>query len=278
MKKIRLPVLLLVPPLLLSPAEVTAEDDAVRHMSPMHLLTPCFAGAVGCAQTVTGRISEQSCFASDNVYSVRYEFNGTAGQRLTLSSASPSFRMGISLVDGRTGNNTVYATTRAPATAMSAEIRFFQLPYTGPYRILLSPSVPGTFGDYVLTVNCGSFIPPGGTCTASPTALCLNNNRFRVTANFLAPQGQSGDATAVPRTSDTGLFYFFSANNIEAILKVVDGCSLNSRYWVFAGGLTNVQVALTVLDTQSGTSRTYTNPQGTAFQPIQDTAAFATCP
>jgi hypothetical protein len=49
-------------------------------------------------------------------------------------------------------------------------------------------------------------------------------------------------------------------------------------YWVFAGGLTNVQVEITITDTASGTKKTYMNPQGTAFKPIQDTAAFATCP
>ena len=34
---------------------------------------------------------------------------------------------------------------------------------------------------------------------------------------------------------------------------------------------------LTVTDTQTGAIRTYTNPQGTAFEPIQDTHAFP-CP
>ena len=83
---------------------------------------------------------------------------------------------------------------------------------------------------------------------------------------------------AVSETTDTGMFWFFSANNIEMILKVVNGCALNSRYWVFAGGLTNVAVTMTVTDTANGTVRTYNNPQNTAFQPIQDTSAFATCP
>ncbi len=61
------------------------------------------------------------------------------------------------------------------------------------------------------------------------------------------------------------------------VTKVVTGCPVNNRYWVFAGGLTNVNVVMTVTDTQTGTVKTYVNPQGTAFQPIQDTNAFA-CP
>ncbi len=62
------------------------------------------------------------------------------------------------------------------------------------------------------------------------------------------------------------------------VIKVLNGCSLNSNYWTFAGGLTNVNVILTVTDTQTGLIKTYINPQGSPFQPIQDTSAFATCP
>ena len=44
------------------------------------------------------------------------------------------------------------------------------------------------------------------------------------------------------------------------------------------GGLTNTRVRITVTDTRTGASKQYNNPQGTAFQPIQDTGAFASCP
>lgn len=66
--------------------------------------------------------------------------------------------------------------------------------------------------------------------------------------------------------------------NVEAVVKVIDGCALGGHYWVFAGGLTNVLTVITVSDLHSGAMKTYTNPQGKAFQPIQDTNAFASCP
>jgi hypothetical protein len=65
---------------------------------------------------------------------------------------------------------------------------------------------------------------------------------------------------------------------VEAVTKVLNGCPLNNRYWVFAGGLTNVRTVISVTDTQTGATKSYINPQGVAFQPIQDTSAFATCP
>ncbi|HEY6066540.1 MAG TPA: hypothetical protein VIY96_10305, partial [Thermoanaerobaculia bacterium] len=113
----------------------------------------------------------------------------------------------------------------------------------------------------------------GGGCTANATTLCLNNSRYRVTVTFSAPT-QSGNGMAIPQTSDTGLFWFFSANNIEIIIKVVTGCPVNNRIWVFAGGLTNVAYTITVTDTVTGVSKTYSNPQGTPSQPVQDTNAF----
>lgn len=39
----------------------------------------------------------------------------------------------------------------------------------------------------------------------------------------------------------------------------------------------NVDVTITVTDELTGQATSYANPVGTPLQPIQDTAAFATC-
>ncbi len=44
------------------------------------------------------------------------------------------------------------------------------------------------------------------------------------------------------------------------VVKVLNDCGVNSRYWTFAGGLTDVNVILTSTDTQTGAVLTYTNP------------------
>lgn len=59
---------------------------------------------------------------------------------------------------------------------------------------------------------------------------------------------------------------------------MLNGCSVNQRYWVFAAGPTNAQVTITVTDTKTGLQEVYTNPLGKVFAPITDTGAFATCP
>lgn len=94
-----------------------------------------------------------------------------------------------------------------------------------------------------------------------------------MTASYIASTS-SGRGTPVALTSDTGYFWFFSSSNVELVVKVVDGRALNGRFWVFAGGLTNVDATIVVTDTVTGAVKTYHNPSNTAFQPIQDTAAF----
>lgn len=118
-----------------------------------------------------------------------------------------------------------------------------------------------------------------GACFPGAQALCLANGRFQVDADWMTTQGTSGKGQVVPNvaTDDSGLFYFFTQANWEVVVKVLDACVVNDRFWVFAGGLTNVQVTLRVIDTQTGAVRHYFNPQTTAFQPVQDIGAFATC-
>jgi plastocyanin len=116
-------------------------------------------------------------------------------------------------------------------------------------------------------------------CVDDDNTMCLNGDRFRVeTAWETSNPTQTGIGHRVELTSDTGYFWFFTSTNVEMVVKVLNACGLNSRYWVFAGGLTNVKVVITVTDSQTGKIVTYVNPPNTQFQPIQDTGAFATCP
>ena len=128
---------------------------------------------------------------------------------------------------------------------------------------------------FPVTVAQGAITPCDPTTTSN---LCLDGNRFKATIDWQKPDGTRGSGTAVPLTDDSGYFWFFSNTNIEAVVKVLNGCGIGGHYWVFAAGLTNVQATLNVVDTQNSVLKSYVNPQGTAFAPIQDTAAFATCP
>ncbi|MCA1610932.1 MAG: hypothetical protein ABR610_02235 [Thermoanaerobaculia bacterium] len=86
--------------------------------------------------------------------------------------------------------------------------------------------------------------------------------------------GRGGVGKAVTLTGDAGYFWFFSANNVELVVKLVDGRGLNGRYWFFSGALSDVEYTIAVTDTATGAVRTYFNPSGTLTS-LADVSAFA---
>jgi hypothetical protein len=121
-----------------------------------------------------------------------------------------------------------------------------------------------------------AFVYADSACATTSTVTCLGD-RFRVAIEWAIPDGTRGGALLRAFSSDSLRASFFNSANVEVVLKVLDGCSLNDRYWVFAAGLTNVGVVVRVTDTRTGLTWTRLNPQDEPFAPVQDTTAFATC-
>ena len=117
-------------------------------------------------------------------------------------------------------------------------------------------------------------------CVPSPTVLCLGGGRFRVEATYQGFQGGGGDGQAIPLADrdDTGLFWFFAADNVELTVKVLDGCGVNGRYWVFLSPGSNVAWQVRVTDTAADESQLYENGLGELPGLTADTATFDTCP
>jgi len=137
----------------------------------------------------------------------------------------------------------------------------------------------GTLVDWGLSfaVDCQEISQPSA-CVEDATTLCLNEDRFRVTASYRTASGGIGSGRAVELTDDTGYLWFFDRDNVEVVTKVLDACSFADRFWVFAAGLTNVEVDLAVVDTRTGAFTGYRNALNEAFKPIQDTDGLPTCP
>jgi hypothetical protein len=113
------------------------------------------------------------------------------------------------------------------------------------------------------------------TCGDADTSVCLKENRFKTEVTFRTFDGDHGLGRTSKLTRDSASFWFFQPDNLEMMVKVVDACTLNNKFWVFASGMTNVEVTLKVTDSLTGKSKVYTNPNGVPFQPIQDINAFA---
>jgi beta-lactamase superfamily II metal-dependent hydrolase len=112
---------------------------------------------------------------------------------------------------------------------------------------------------------------------ADDAALAFLGGRFRASVEWRTRTGLTGRGHAVPFTDRAGLFWFFAEENLEMLIKMLDGCSLNDRFWVFFAATTNVEFTVTVVDTETGERREYSNTLDHAADPVLDTAAFATC-
>jgi hypothetical protein len=121
--------------------------------------------------------------------------------------------------------------------------------------------------------TCGVSGPSG------PASYCLQG-KFDVVASFRvgAPGTAEGTGMSVDcPNAGSGLFWFFDPSDWEVLVKVIDGCPLNNRWWVFSAATTDVFYRLSVTDVQSGATKIYFNYPGSPAPAVTDTDAFP-CP
>ncbi len=118
-----------------------------------------------------------------------------------------------------------------------------------PFLLLAVPLLAGEANVPASDLEASNSSQNGG-CVESDTVMCLQDGRYEATLEWMTPDGNAGQArVARPRTSDSGLFYFFSYNNWEVLLKVLDGCTFNGHHWVYAASASDLGMELVVRDT-----------------------------
>lgn len=125
--------------------------------------------------------------------------------------------------------------------------------------------------DYMVA-SIDDRVRPRAVCVEDDDTLCLDG-RFAVEATWKDFDGNTGNGMTVPLTVETGAFWFFGPDNLELMLKVLDGRQINDHFWVFYGALSNVEYTITVTDTVTLKQRVYMNPLGN-FASIADVEAF----
>jgi hypothetical protein len=111
-----------------------------------------------------------------------------------------------------------------------------------------------------------------GACVADARTLCLLG-RYEVEVTWKTAAGQTGAGTAVPDSENSGFFWFFGPENLELVVKILDGTDLNGKIWVFYGSLSDVEYTVRVTDTVTGQFKTWRNQQG-SLSGAADTSAL----
>ncbi|HVT57294.1 MAG TPA: protease pro-enzyme activation domain-containing protein [Thermoanaerobaculia bacterium] len=233
---------------------------------------------------------------------------GVDGNQWFFASAGTNVGMTITLTDTRSGARKIYrnpdgnaavpiqdtaalSCSSSPATGNSS-------PPIGEARQAAPPALEAAAAASARPAGSSGNSGIGGSaeirqtapaaCAASDTTLCIDgrpgDRRFQVQVAYHTTEGGglAGSGHALPLApvgiGHGGAFWFFSADNPEMLVKVVNGCGLNNYQWFFASAGTNVGLTITVTDTQTGAQKIYRNPDNAPAQPIQDTSAFPSCP
>lgn len=144
----------------------------------------------------------------------------------------------------------------------------------------IGPLTPGIYN--VELVNEDAYLPEARIAyrgqvevpAVPDDRILLRQGRFEVEME-LHPPHQEIPRLVMPPTEDSALFYFFSQDNWEAMVKVLDGCALNGKYWVFGAASTDVGYTLTVKDLSgNGAIREYRHEAGSPAPALTDIDAF----
>ena len=112
-------------------------------------------------------------------------------------------------------------------------------------------------------------------CAENHGALCLAGGRFRIEVEWESQHnGERGTGSLSRLSDESGIATFFSPDNVELVVKILDGRIVNDHRWVFYGALSDVEYWLTVTDTLQDRVVVYRNPPGEVCG-RGDTMAFA---
>jgi hypothetical protein len=114
---------------------------------------------------------------------------------------------------------------------------------------------------------------PRGMAFVDQKPAGFQGGRFTATVTWATTDGRTGTGQAISVADNTTGYWFFTPDNVDLTVKVLDGTAINGHFWVFYGSLSNVAFTLIVTDTQTGTTKTYMNPQG-QLASFADTSAF----
>ena len=201
----------------------------------------------------------------------RFIDGGTRLESLVRVSGEPLNSLAVETRDGE-----VYVGTRAGRILSSRDRGSTWNEHSQPWGRDLWPHLSYDQIQHRLDVITGSGIYTTSLETATcsrPGRLCLGDD-LALDATWRLEGEPEQAAVATPLTSNSGAFWFFEEDNLEVVVKVLDGCAINGHYWLFATGLTDVETRVTIRRLGAPGLATYDSPAGQPFQAIRDVEAL----
>jgi sugar lactone lactonase YvrE len=191
---------------------------------------------------------------------------------LTGSSENPEIY--VKVLDGRVVNGSFWTfyggltdleyTLTIIDSITGSSVAYFHEPGSkcGGFDTGALPAPP----DALMAMVSEESVVPAAPCGNG--ALCLQNGRFRVIVHARDQRtGNEGDGVPMAGTSD--LFGLFSLpaltgdeNNAEIFVKILDGRTVNGKFWVFYGGLTDLEYTMVVTDTETNRTLSFSHAPG----------------
>ena len=131
----------------------------------------------------------------------------------------------------------------------------------GPYLFRVVGQPAGAEGAYRISLNC-LLSDRENFCLPDDSTLCL---RGRFSFKVRATDPRTGTTIVATPRAQSELYGFFSfpgstgnADNPEVFVKLIDGRGVNRRWWVFWGGLTDLDYEITVRDSFTRVEKKFT--------------------
>lgn len=169
----------------------------------------------------------------------------------------------------------------------------FQEAFSGSWRVCFEGEQPAdeppilidtlfigvvTSGDVVQFDSKHHTIQNPG-CVPSDRTLCLVDKRFRVQVTWTQSPVFNLPAGIVELQGDEGaVLHLTDADKPELMIRLLDGCSINNRFWFLYATDSTTEFTVRITDTRSGMEKTYHIPMNMPPGAITDMVALETCP
>ena len=271
---------------LLVPAAVSAETAQVFNGSNVN--GPLWNRPIGGGPSIRGEdqvryhVQKFSLGAASDCYVVSSQQGFDGYLHIYRNSFNPNNQLN-NLVDGDDDGLLGIGTSNLPDDLednTSNNPNLLALP-AGTYFLVTSGFSNSSVGSFQNTIHCDVAQPRHGSCGVQFAGIpddqevCLIDT-FQIAINNISNSATGLGTPVRTGSSDTALFWFFNDRNWEVMVKVLNACSINNRYWVFVSGITNQRYTVNIAHKNTLQQRSYTNPLG-GTNVFTDTNAFP-CP